>query len=138
MSCRLRKPTICICENKDAVTAQLISALFFLNPKFQTSSLLLRLYSLVCVGPGRKPKLLVFSCEGSNMIACLKLDSSYIDFVYFFLKINFYISVCDSMCSEIPDCLRIADLAAPILRECQSIFNLDHFSRDTRTGHQGF
>ena len=48
-----------------AVTAKLISAfvfatrivhfLFFLNPKFQASSLLLCLYSPVCVGPGRKP-----------------------------------------------------------------------------------
>ena len=48
-----------------AVTAKLISAfvfatlivqsLFYLNPKSQDSSHLLRLYSLVCVGPGRKP-----------------------------------------------------------------------------------
>ena len=56
---RMGNPTICICENKDAdqlrsnreVTAKLISAfvfatrivqsLFFLNPKFQVSSLLL-------------------------------------------------------------------------------------------------
>ena len=47
-----------------AVTAQLFSAfvfatqvvqfLFFLNPKFQVSSLLLWLYRLVCVGPGKK------------------------------------------------------------------------------------
>ena len=26
------------------------------------------MYSLVYVGPGRKPKLLVFSCTGSNLI----------------------------------------------------------------------
>ena len=48
-----------------AVTAKLISSfvfatqivhfLFFLNPKFQASNLLLRLYSLICVGPVRKP-----------------------------------------------------------------------------------
>ena len=68
------KPTICICETKGAdqlrgysfaVTAKLISAfvfatqivhfLFFLNPKFQASSLLLCLYSSVCVRPGQKP-----------------------------------------------------------------------------------
>ena len=42
-----------------------VQCLFFLNLKFQVSSLLLGLYSLVCVGPGWKPKLLVFSCEGS-------------------------------------------------------------------------
>ena len=48
-----------------AVTMKLISAfvfatrivqfLFFLNPKFSASSHLLCLYSLVCVGPVRKP-----------------------------------------------------------------------------------
>ena len=58
-----------------AVTAQLISAfvfamqivqyLFFLNPKFQASSHLLRLYRLVCVRPGGKHILLVFSCKDS-------------------------------------------------------------------------
>ena len=66
------KPAFCICENKDAdqlrgkVTAKLISAfvlatqivqsLFYLNLKSQASSHLLWLYSLVCVGPGRKPE----------------------------------------------------------------------------------
>ena len=56
-------------------TAQLISAfvfdswivqsLFYLNPKFQASSHLLWLYSLVCDGPGRKPRRPVFSQRGS-------------------------------------------------------------------------
>ena len=64
----MRKPTICICENKDADqlrgnTPKLISALvfatwivqylFFLNTKFQASSHLQWLYSLVCVRPGQ-------------------------------------------------------------------------------------
>ena len=58
-----------------AVTAKLISAfvfatrivyfLFFLYTKFQASSLLLRLYSPVCVGPGRKSRRPVFSSRGS-------------------------------------------------------------------------
>ena len=66
----VRKPAFCICEKKTqisfAVTAKLISAfvfairivqcLYYLNPKFQASSHLLRLYSPVCVGPGRTPK----------------------------------------------------------------------------------
>ena len=49
-----------------AVSAKLISAFvfatrivrpfFFLNPKFQASSHFLWLYSLVCVGPDRKPE----------------------------------------------------------------------------------
>ena len=58
-----------------AVTAKLISAfvfatrilqsLFFLNPKCQATSHLLGLYSLVCVGPGRKPRRPVSSQRGS-------------------------------------------------------------------------
>ena len=66
----MRKPTLCICENKGedqlrSYTAKLISAfvfairivqyLYFLNPKFPVSSHLLCLYSLVCVGPVWKP-----------------------------------------------------------------------------------
>ena len=56
------------------VTAKLISAfvfatwtvqsLYFLNPKFQGFSHLLRLYSPVYVGPGRKPRRPVFSQHG--------------------------------------------------------------------------
>ena len=70
MSHVMRKPTICICENKDAdqlrgYTAKLISAfvfatwivqyLYLLNPNFQAPSHLQWLYSLVCVRPGQKP-----------------------------------------------------------------------------------
>ena len=60
------------------LTAQLISAfvfatqivqfLYFLNPKFAASNHLLCLCSWVCVRPGRKPKLLVFSCRVLNNI----------------------------------------------------------------------
>ena len=67
----MRKPDFCICKNKAAVTAQLISAfvfatrvvqfLFFLNPKFQACSHLLWLHRLVCVRPGWKPRRPVFS-----------------------------------------------------------------------------
>ena len=71
-----------------AVTAQLISAfvfatwivqsLFYLNQKFQASSHLPWLYSLVCVGPGLKPRRRVFSQRGSidNSIlkSCLEFD----------------------------------------------------------------
>ena len=75
MSLVLRKPAFCICENKDAVTAQLISAfvfatwivqsLFYLNPECQASNHLLWLYSLVCVRPRRKPRRPVSSQRGS-------------------------------------------------------------------------
>ena len=75
----MRKPAFCICENKDA--DQLCGnheadqclcfrymdwkSLFYLNPKFQASSYLLWFYSLVCVGPGRKPRRPAFSQRGS-------------------------------------------------------------------------
>ena len=59
-----------------AVTAKLISAfvfairiiqfLYYLNPKFQASLHFLWLYSLVFVGPGRKPRRPVFSERGSS------------------------------------------------------------------------
>ena len=73
------KPTICICENKDAdqVTAKLISVfdfatrvvqfLFYINPKFQASSSFLCLYWPVCVGPVWKPRCW-FSHEAAQMI----------------------------------------------------------------------
>ena len=71
----MRKTAFCICKNKEAVTAKLISTFVFaisiiqflcyLNPKFQASSHLLWLYSPVCVGPGWKPRRPVFSQRGS-------------------------------------------------------------------------
>ena len=70
----MRKPDFAYAKIKVqisfTVTAKLISAfvfatwmvqfLFFLNLKFQASSLLLRLYRPVCDIPGRKPRRLVF------------------------------------------------------------------------------
>ena len=63
-----------------AVTAKLISAfvfatrivqsLSFLNAKFQASSHFLRLRSLICVGPGRKPRRPVFWRRGSYPTFC--------------------------------------------------------------------
>ena len=47
-------------------TTWIVQSLYFLNPKFQASSHLLWLYSLVCVRPGRKPRKPVFSQRGSN------------------------------------------------------------------------
>ena len=78
----MRKPAFAYAKTKPqisfAVTAKLISAfafatrivqsLYFLNPKFQASSHLLWLYSLVCIGPGRKPRRPVFSERGSHVV----------------------------------------------------------------------
>ena len=86
MSHDVRKPAFCICENKDAdqlrgnrETVKLISpfvfairkvqSLYNFNPKFQASSHLLWMYSLVCVGPGRKPRRPVFSERGSYNVS---------------------------------------------------------------------
>ena len=73
----MRKPGFCICENKDAdqlrgysafvFTTRIVQSIYYLNPKFQASSHLLWLFSLVCVGPGRKPQRPVFSERGSFM-----------------------------------------------------------------------
>ena len=103
----VRKPDICICENKDAdqlrgnreadqrlcfrylivqsvrlnmteklftgtlnhnQNKKIVQSFYFLNPKFQASSHLLLLYSLVCIGPGRKHRRPVFSERGSFVI----------------------------------------------------------------------
>ena len=83
MSLVMRKAVFAYAKTKTqiscAVTAQLISAfvfaiwilqsLFFLNPKFQASSYLLWLYSLVCIGPARKSRRPDFSERGSYINA---------------------------------------------------------------------
>ena len=75
----VRKPDFAYAKTKAqisfAVTAKLTSAfvfatwivqfLFFLKPKFQSSSLFLKLYVPVWVRPGRKPRRPVFSRRGS-------------------------------------------------------------------------
>ena len=75
----MRKPVLAYAKTKTqitfAVSAKLISAfvfatrivqsLYFLNPKFQASSHLLRLNSPVCVGAGRNPRRPVFSQRDS-------------------------------------------------------------------------
>ena len=85
MSLVLRKPAFCICENKDADQLRgdreadqrlcfryIVQSLYFLNPKVQASSHLVWLYSLVCVGPGRKPRRPFFSQQVSNDTAQLR------------------------------------------------------------------
>ena len=76
----MENPTICIGENKGAVTAKLISAfvfasrivqcLFYLNQKFQASNTFLCLYRSVCVGPVRKPHCW-FSHEAAHLSCIL-------------------------------------------------------------------
>ena len=48
-------------------TTGIVQFLFFLNSKFQASSLFLRLYRPVCVGPSQKPRRPVFSRHGSYL-----------------------------------------------------------------------
>ena len=47
---------------------RIVQFVFFLNPNFQASSLLQRLYRPVCVGPGRKSRRPVFSRRGSYLV----------------------------------------------------------------------
>ena len=91
----MRKPAFCIGENKDAdqlrsnreadqrlcfhYIASTLESVYFLNPKFLLPSHHLWLHSLVCVGPGRKPRGPVLSQRGS----CFLLYS----IINFYLKI---------------------------------------------------
>ena len=78
LSLVMRKPAFCICENKDADQLRsscaadqclcfcYMDSTMTLLSKSKISSLkLLWLCSLVCVGPGRKPRRPVFSQRGS-------------------------------------------------------------------------
>ena len=78
MSRIMRKPDSCIYKNKDADQLHsnreadqrfcfryIVQSLYFLYTKFHASSHLVWLYSLVCVGRGRKPRKPVFSRRGS-------------------------------------------------------------------------
>ena len=77
----MRKPAFCLCENKDAdqlcgnrtadqrLCFRYTDSTIPLLPisKIQASSRLVWLYSLVCVGPGRKPRRPVFSKRGLDI-----------------------------------------------------------------------
>ena len=79
LSCVMRKPAFCICENKgsDQLPSNGAADQHFcfnnidstiLNLKFQASNSLLWLYSLVCVRPGRSPEDRL-SCEATQLIS---------------------------------------------------------------------
>ena len=64
------KAQICFTVTAKLISAfvfatQIVQSFYFLYPKFQASSYLLWLYSLVCVGPGRKSGRPVFMQHGS-------------------------------------------------------------------------
>ena len=85
MSLVMRKPTFCICEYKDAdqlrsncaadlrLCFRYTDSTIPLLPKskIKASSYLLWLQSLVCVGPGQKPRRPVFSQRGSYFMTNL-------------------------------------------------------------------
>ena len=86
----MRKPAFCICENKDAdqlrgdreadqrllFATRIEQSLYFLHLKFQSSSHFLWLSSLVCIGPGRKPRRPFFSERGSIAFVIQLKDAS--------------------------------------------------------------
>ena len=77
----MRKPALCICENKSAdqlrgncaghlisafvFATYLVQSLYFLKLDFEDSAHLLSLHNPVCVGPGWKPQRWDFSRCGS-------------------------------------------------------------------------
>ena len=77
----MRKPDFCLGENKGAdqlrsfvLDTQIVQSFIFLNPKFQASSLLRRLYRVVCVRLGGKPQRPDFSRHGSYYTALVCSD----------------------------------------------------------------
>ena len=67
----------------------IVESIFFLNLKSQSSSLLLGLYRPVCVGSGRKPRLLVISCKGSNVTGKKVIEMNCPEAVTFFFFLFF-------------------------------------------------
>ena len=115
----MRKPAFCICKNKDAdqlrgnheADQRLCfrytdsSILILPKLKFQASSYNpLWLHSVVCVGPGRKPRRLVFSQRGSNV------------------TLNKYFAV-DSG-EPVPPCSRCNSYILPCINHPLSYFNI--------------
>ena len=68
MSGVVRKPAFCFAVTDFVFATRIVQFIFYLNPKFQASSHLVCLYSLVCVGPGRKLLRPVFAQRGSYII----------------------------------------------------------------------
>ena len=83
----MRKPAFCICENKDAdqlrsnfeadqrLCFRHIDSTIPLLSKSDISSVAV-LCSLVCVGPGRKPRRPIFSQRGSFHLHAMQIDSN--------------------------------------------------------------
>ena len=90
----MRKPVFCICETAKLISAfvfaiRIVQFLFYLNPKCQAFNHLLRLYSPVCVGPGRKPERW-FSHDAAQLMCAYEnscLDSFHKSLKWF--QINF-------------------------------------------------
>ena len=86
MSHVMGKSTFCIRKNKGAgqlrsnceadqrlvFATQIIHFLYFLNPKFPASCHLLCLYSLVCVGPVRRPHFIGFLMMWLKCLVCFR------------------------------------------------------------------
>ena len=72
------QPDLCLCVRMCKMLV------FFLNPKFQASSYLLWLYSLVCVGRGQRPRRPVFSQRGSYYLGSKTKGADQLIFFFFF------------------------------------------------------
>ena len=80
----------------------------YVNPKFQSSSHLLRRYSSVCVGPGRKPRRPVFSQRGS-MVDGSKIETLRSHPLYFLYDLREFCLLIGSIFLEKYGCLRLPE-----------------------------
>ena len=109
MSRVIRKPVVYICKNKDAdqlrgnreadqrLCFRYTDSTIHLLSKFQASSHLVWSCSLVCVGPGRKPRRPVFSQRGSYMYVNL-VEEAMASFVVVCCKIRWDLHVSALIC----------------------------------------
>ena len=129
MSRVMRKPTLCLCENKDADQLRgnreadqrlcfryLVQYLFFLNTKFQASSHLQWLYSLVCFRPGQNPH-----CWFSHVAAHIHIMASLLvqnyDMSRVIRKADFWGHIRKQRCRSAYQrlCFHYTDSAIPLL-----------------------
>ena len=110
---------------------RIVQSLYFLNPKFQASCHLLSLYSLVCVGPDRKPRRPVFSQRGSFTYLLFEISASHLP-----VRLTFCPSVTNRVghpcrvidpCIFMPEIERKGPTAEFILQSCLKVIVAVYF-----------
>ena len=94
-------------------TARIVRFLFFINLKFQASSLFLRLCRLVCVRPCRKPRRPVFSRHSSNALT-ITCDAKHVH-----VSVRKSLSICAKHAHFIPCTVRMHAYQALVFRNTE-------------------